>query len=65
MNWKTHCACGVLPPAVEKTAEEAAKPVMRELGKLCGAPDAERLRRLNTDNASLKAEVAELKRTLE
>lgn len=56
---------GVLPPAVEKTAEEAAKPLMREPGKLRGALDAERLRRLETDNASLKAEVAELKRSLE
>lgn len=56
---------GVLPPVVEKTAEEAAKPLMREPGKLRGALDAERLRRLETDNASLKAEVAELKRSLE
>lgn len=58
-------ARGVLPPAVEKTAEDAAKPLMREPGKLRGALDAERLRRLETDNASLKAEVAELKRSLE
>jgi len=56
---------GVLPPAVEKSAGEAAKPLMREPGKLRGALDAERLRRLETDNASLKAEVAELKRSLE
>lgn len=56
---------GVLPPVVEKAAEEAAKPLMREPGKLRGALDAERLRRLETDNASLKAEVAELKRALE
>lgn len=54
-------ARGVLPPVVEKTAGEAAKPLMREPGKLRGALDAERLRRLETDNASLKAEVAELK----
>jgi hypothetical protein len=58
-------ARGVLPPAVEKTAEDAAKPLVREPGRLRGALDAERLRRLETDNASLKAEVAELKRTLE
>jgi hypothetical protein len=57
-------ARGVLPPVVEKTTEEAAKPLMREPGKLRGALDAERLRRLETDNASLKAEVAELKRAL-
>jgi len=56
---------GVLPPAVGKSAGEAAKPLMREPGKLRGALDAERLRRLETDNASLKAENAELKRSLE
>lgn len=56
---------GVLPPAVEKGADDAAKPLVREPGKLRGALDAERLRRLETDNASLKAEVAELKRSLE
>ncbi|MES2281142.1 MAG: VPA1267 family protein [Pseudomonadota bacterium] len=55
---------GVLPPAIEKPAGEAAPPV-REPGKLRGALDAERLRRLETENASLKAEVAELKRALE
>jgi len=58
-------ARGLLPPAVEKTDDGAAKPLMREPGKLRGALDAERLRRLETDNASLKAEVAELKRSLE
>lgn len=58
-------ARGVLPHAVEKSAEEAVKPLMREPGKLRGALEAERLRRLETDNASLKAEVAELKRSLE
>ncbi len=56
---------GVLPPAVEKSAEDAVKPLLREPGKLRGALDAERLRRLETDNACLKAEVAELKRSLE
>ena len=56
---------GVLPPAVEKTTEEADKPLTREPGKLRGALDAERLRRLETDNAALKAEVSELKRSLE
>jgi hypothetical protein len=55
---------GVLPPEAEKTAEDAAPP-MREPGKLRGALDAERLRRLEIENASLKAEVAELKRSLE
>lgn len=35
---------GVLPPAVEMTVEDAAKPLVREPGKLRGAIDAERLR---------------------
>lgn len=55
---------GVLPPAVEKPTGEEVTP-MREPGKLRGALDAERLRRLETENAGLKAEVAELKRALE
>jgi hypothetical protein len=55
---------GVLPPVLEKTVEDAAKPLMREPGKLRVVLDAERLHRLETDNASLKAEVAELKRSL-
>ena len=57
-------ARAVLPPAVEKAAEDAT-PLMREPGKLRGVLEAERLRRLETENASLKAEVAELKRSLE
>jgi hypothetical protein len=48
-------ARGVLPPVVEITADETTRPLMREPGKLRGALDAERLRRLETDNASLKA----------
>jgi hypothetical protein len=55
----------VLPQKVEKTGEDVSKPLMREPGNIRGALDAERLRRLETDNASLKAEVAELKRSLE
>lgn len=38
---------------------------MREPGRLRAAQDAERLRRLEQENAGLKAEVAELKRALE
>ena len=38
----------VLPPIVEKTAEDAATPLMREPNKLRGTLDAERLRRLET-----------------
>jgi len=55
---------GVLPPVIEKSADDAAKPLMREPGKLRVSLDIERLRRMETDNASLKAEVAELKRAL-
>ena len=58
-------ARGVLPPTVQKSVDEATPPLMRESGKLRGAMDADRLRRLETDNASLKAENAELKRALE
>lgn len=58
-------ASGVLPPVIERATEEAAKPLMRERSKLRAEFDAERLRRLETDNASLKAEVTELKRSLE
>ena len=56
---------GVLPKATEKSPEEAAKPLMREPGKLRASLDAERMRRLETDFASVKAENAELKRALE
>jgi cell division protein FtsB len=38
---------------------------MREPGRLRGAEDAERVRRLEQENAALKAEVAELKRAVE
>lgn len=55
---------GVLPPKVKQPVGEAA-PLTREPGKLRGAIEAERLRRLETENAGLKAEVAELKRALE
>ena len=56
---------GVLPKATEKNPEEASKPLMREPGKLRASLEVERMRRLETDNASLKAENAELKRALE
>lgn len=58
-------ARGVLPPAVVRSPEEVTKPLMREPGKLRASLDAERLRRLEQENASLKAENAELKRSLE
>lgn len=56
---------GVLPPLVERDPESPALPLMREPGRIRAAMDAERLRRLEQENAGLKAEVAELKRTVE
>lgn len=56
---------GVLPPAVERDPDAAPEPVMREPGRLRAAQETERLRRLEQENAGLKAEVAELKRTVE
>jgi hypothetical protein len=58
-------ARGVLPPSIVKSPEEAAIPLMREPGKMRAALEAERMRRLETDNASLKAENAKLKQELE
>lgn len=56
---------GVLPPAVERTENDVASPLMRQPGALRGALDAERLRRLEIENASLNAQVGELRRSLE
>ena len=58
-------ARGVLPPVVEKSAEDAAKPLMREPGKLRAALVDARQHRLETENSSLKAELSEVKRRLE
>lgn len=55
----------VLPPFIERDPDAIAVPVMREPGKLRSVQDAERLRRLEHENASLKAENAELKRVVE
>lgn len=52
---------GVLPPIAERRPEVSQVPLMRELGQTHAARDTERLRRLEQENASLKAEVAELK----
>lgn len=52
----------VLPIAVQRDTDA---PLMREPGQMRRAHEAERLRRLEQENASLKAEVAELKRALE
>lgn len=57
-------ARGVLPPAIETTSGDSGKSIMREANTLRAALDTERVRRLELDNASLKAEVAELKRSI-
>lgn len=56
---------GILPPAVMQDPDAPQPLVMREPGRLRAAQETERLRRLEQENASLKAEVAELKRKLE
>jgi hypothetical protein len=58
-------ARGVLPKLAEKVAGEAQEPRMREVGGQRALLEAERLRRLEQENASLRAENAELKRLLE
>jgi len=55
---------GVLPPLVSRDPDEPSAPLMREPGKVRGALESERLRRLEQENAGLRAEVAELKRAL-
>lgn len=55
---------GVLPPAVEHAPDTPQAQVMREHGHLRAVQEAERLRRLEQENAGLRAEVAELKRTV-
>ena len=56
---------GILPPAVVQDPDEPRQSAMREPGRHRAAQEIERLRRLEQENASLKAEVAELKRILE
>ncbi len=56
---------GILPAAVERDAEAPPSPVVREPGRVRVVQETERLRRLEQENAGLKAEVAELKRTVE
>ncbi len=55
---------GVLPKPLEKGPEAASEPRMRRAEGVASPRDAERLKRLEQENASLKAEVAELKRLL-
>jgi hypothetical protein len=55
----------VLPPVIAKSADEAAKPLVREPSMLQGARAAAREQRYQTEIASLKAELSEVKRLLE
>jgi hypothetical protein len=55
---------GVLPLAVDKSTTTVDEPRRREAGTRRALFDAERLRRLEQENASLKAENAELKSLL-
>lgn len=55
----------VLPAAVVPDAQSPAAPLVREQGKSRAAFNADRVRRLEQENAGLKAEVTELKRLLE
>lgn len=56
---------GVLPALVHRDPEAPTLPLFRESGRSHAAQDADRLRRLEQDNASLRAEVIELKRQLQ
>lgn len=56
---------GVLPPLAQKPAEAEGVLPMREPGRQRQAMAAERLSRLELDNAMLRAENEELKRKLE
>jgi len=56
---------GVLPPLVDRDPEAPSETLLREPGRLRAAQEAERLRRLEQENAGLRAEVAELKRAIE
>ncbi len=60
-------ARGVLPALAvsEKAQDEREMPMMREAGTAARSFDVERLRRLEQENASLKAENGQLKRELE
>lgn len=58
-------ARGVLPEVAEKAPGELQLLRMREAGGQRAMLNAERLRRLEQENASLRAENAELKRQLE
>jgi hypothetical protein len=56
---------GILPPTTREAPEQEGEPLIREVGKATRGVDVERLRRLEQDNASLRAENRELKQQLE
>ncbi|WNC89440.1 VPA1267 family protein [Paraburkholderia sp. FT54] len=53
---------GILPALEEKLTIDGAAPPMREMGQQRAARDSERLKRLELENASLRAEKDELRR---
>lgn len=55
---------GVLPKTASEPAEGREEPPTRTLGGTGTLRDAERLKRLEQENASLRAELAEVKRVL-
>jgi hypothetical protein len=56
---------GILPPLANGGTGQTMAPPVRETGRQKVSLDAERLRRLEQENASLRAENGELKRRLE
>lgn len=58
-------ARAVLPPLANEPEEGAVEPRTRQPDPMRSARDAERLSRLEQENASLRAETAELKRQLQ
>lgn len=58
-------ARGILPEIAEKAPNQAQEPRTRLAGTERARRDAERLRRLEQENASLRAEVEELRRLLD
>lgn len=56
---------GVLPSLASVDGQATAAPLMREPGSAARLFDVERLRRLEQENASLRAENGQLKRELE
>ncbi|MFM0205777.1 VPA1267 family protein [Paraburkholderia sediminicola] len=55
---------GILPAPLERGGGELEMPLVRETGMQRAVLESERLKRLEQDNASLRAENAELKRQL-